>query len=275
MLRTRVRSAILFGPIAILIVAPGGWWTLAVMFFVACLAAFEFARLMIRGEHRPTLAFIIAVEAVFFLDAAWPDGQILRPLLLAVMVVTLSIQLFRKDLVQPTVDWALSLAGGLYFGWLLAHFVYLRRLPAGLAWILAALLVTWACDSGAYFVGRAVGRHKLCPRLSPGKTWEGIAGGLLGALAAGALVGWLGMRFLGGVGLVPGLMLGLVVSVVSPFGDLVISMMKREVGAKDSGTLIPGHGGILDRTDSLLFVVTAAYYLAIWLQNGVLAGRHW
>ena len=275
MLRTRIRSAMLFGPIAILIVLPGGWWTLVGMFAVACWAAFEFSRLMSQGGHRPSLAFLVAVEAVFFLDAAWPVGQALQPALLAVMLVTISIQLFRKDLTQPTVDWALSLAGGVYFGWLLVHFVYVRQLPGGLAWILSALLVTWACDSGAYFVGRAIGRHKLYPRLSPGKTWEGIAGGVGGGLLAGALVGCLSEHFLGSIGLLPGVALGLMVSIVSPIGDLVISMMKREVGAKDSGSVIPGHGGVLDRTDSLLFVVTATFYLATWLQSGVQLNWPW
>ena len=268
MLRTRVRSALVFGPVAILAVALGGWWTLIGIAGVACLAVFEFGRMMARGGHRLPLFTMAAVALTFFVDAALPESNVLRPLLLVCMLVSASAQLFRKDAEHPTVDWALSLVGGVYFGWLLAHFVYLRNLPDGLAWVLAALLVTWACDSGAYFLGRTVGRHKLCPRLSPGKTWEGIVGGVAGGLVAGAVAGWLAMRFLGVIGVAHGLVLGLLVAIVSPFGDLVISMMKREVGVKDSGTLIPGHGGILDRTDSLLFVVTATYYLALWLGNG-------
>jgi phosphatidate cytidylyltransferase len=266
MLHTRVRSAALFGPIAILIVALGEWWTLAGMFVVAGLAVSEFTRLMSRGGHQPSFVFMMGVVGVFFLDAALPGKGILLSLLLAVVVVTITAQLFRKDVMQPTVGWALSIAGGLYFGWLLVHFVYLRQLPDGLSWILATLLVTWASDSGAYFVGRFAGRHKLCPRLSPKKTWEGIAGGIAGGLVVGVLVGWVAMRVSGAIGPLPGLALGLLAAIVSPLGDLVVSMMKREVGAKDSGNLIPGHGGILDRTDSLLFVVPATYYLASWLQ---------
>jgi phosphatidate cytidylyltransferase len=180
-------------------------------------------------------------------------------------MLSLAWQLFQARLAAPTVDWALAVAGGLYLGVLSAHVVRLRALPDGLAWTMLALLVTWSSDSGAYFVGRAWGRRKLCPRLSPGKTWEGIAGGLAASLLAGALLGYLLIQTLGAVGPVHGLAVGLLVAIISPLGDLAESMMKREVHAKDSGSLIPGHGGVWDRIDSLLFVIPATYYYAVWI----------
>jgi phosphatidate cytidylyltransferase len=159
----------------------------------------------------------------------------------------------------------LTLAGGLYIGWGLGHLVALRQLPDGLAWVWLALLATWAADSMAYFVGRAIGRHKLWPRHSPKKTWEGFIAGIGGGLIGAAIV----IPF-SQIGWVTGLVAGAIVPIVALFGDLSISMMKRHVGVKDSSNLMPGHGGFLDRADSLLFVSVVIYYYAVWI--GVLWG---
>ncbi len=264
MLRTRVRSALLFGPAAILVVGLGGWWTFAGMLAVAWLCAYEFQGMMKHGGHSPSLPLMVVIIAIPFAQAALPQLSIARPALLFFLLVSLALHLLRAPSSSPTVDWALVVAGGLYLGWLTAHFVYLRWLPDGLAWITAAVATTWLSDSGAYFVGRSLGRHKLCPQLSPSKTWEGLLGGVLAGLLGGTLVGGLLMVLLGDVGWLPGLALGGLVSILAPLGDLTISMMKREVDVKDCSNLIPGHGGILDRMDSLLFVVPATYYLVAW-----------
>ena len=169
--------------------------------------------------------------------------------------------------------WAVTLAGAIYIGGLLMHFVQLRQiaLPVlrpgpldglqiapGAAWIYATFAVTWAADSGAYFAGRAFGRHKMSPLLSPKKTWEGFAGGLLASIGAGVgIVALLGLP----VSLTVGVLLGAIGAVGGTFGDLAESMLKRQAGVKDSGALIPGHGGLLDRIDSLLFTGPLVYYL--------------
>ena len=125
----------------------------------------------------------------------------------------------------------------------------------GAAWLLIVLLGTAACDTGAYFVGSAVGRHKLIPHISPGKTWEGLLGGALGGIAAAlALSGALRLDTWQAA------LLGLVVCASAVLGDLTESLLKRAAGVKDSGNLIPGHGGILDRVDSILFVLVAVYW---------------
>lgn len=143
--------------------------------------------------------------------------------------------------------------------------VMLRELPAsqgadpllGAQMVFYATLVTWATDSGAYLAGVSLGRHPLLPRVSPSKTWEGAVGGLVGA----TLVGWLCARGFA-VFMTPlaGATLGLVVGLAAQLGDLVESLLKRDAGTKDSAELIPGHGGILDRFDSLLFTVPVTYY---------------
>jgi phosphatidate cytidylyltransferase len=140
----------------------------------------------------------------------------------------------------------------------------LLGLPGGPQWVLFAFLIVWLADTGAYFVGRTLGRHKLAPSVSPGKTWEGVAGGML----ASGLVGYAGSVWFD---LAPGLMIPLVLvcGSVSVIGDLTVSVFKREAGLKDSGWILPGHGGILDRMDSL---TAAAPILALGLQTAGLVG---
>jgi phosphatidate cytidylyltransferase len=126
----------------------------------------------------------------------------------------------------------------------------------GPAWVALAIAMTFANDTGAYFAGRALGRHKLAPALSPGKTIEGAVGGLAAALTVTFVAGWAFMPYLS---LGERLAIGVVASVVGPAGDLMESLIKRSAGVKDSGRVIPGHGGVLDRIDALLFVGAYVY----------------
>jgi phosphatidate cytidylyltransferase len=211
--------------------------------------------------------------------AGWSAGIVVATVLLPLLVV-----IFRADHRGALTDWALTVAGGLYIALPAAHFVLLRELAGatgtsldrvdasgawqysggavlalGLAWYLLAQIVTWLTDVGAYLVGRTWGRRKLAPVVSPGKSVEGALGGLVG----GALAAW-GAAAAFGLPVAPlaALAGGAVLSALGQLGDLAESLLKRQAGVKDSGTLIPGHGGILDRIDSLLFVATATYYLA-------------
>ena len=127
------------------------------------------------------------------------------------------------------------------------------------AWVWLALLSTWGSDTLAYFVGRAIGQHKLWPRHSPKKTWEGLFGGIAGGIIGAAIV-----AAFSDLGWTTALIIGAIIPVAGLFGDLSISMMKRHVGVKDSSNLFPGHGGFLDRIDSLLFVSVVTFYYAVW-----------
>jgi phosphatidate cytidylyltransferase len=141
----------------------------------------------------------------------------------------------------------------------------------GLWWTALALSSTWLADTGAYFAGRAWGRQKLSPLASPSKTWAGFVGGVVLGTLGGAGLAILLRLVAGALGqytvmtIWDGLALGVLVSLLSPLGDLGESMIKRYVGAKDSGRLIPGHGGMFDRIDSLLWAAVIAFYYAVWI----------
>jgi phosphatidate cytidylyltransferase len=160
---------------------------------------------------------------------------------------------------------ALLIFGLLYVALLLIHLPWLRELPYGREWIFLVLLIVMAGDTGAYFTGISIGRRKLYPAVSPNKSVEGAVGGLIGSL----LGAWLAKTwFFPALSTIDVLALGLGLGVLGQIGDLFESMLKRSFGVKDSGALIPGHGGILDRLDSLLFAFAPAYYYAFWVFPG-------
>jgi len=182
-----------------------------------------------------------------------------------VMVALADALLFEPELARTPQRVGIAVLGAVYPGILMAMVVRLRQLPDGVAWLLLTLVVTWLNDTGAYFAGRAYGRRKLYPRISPSKTWEGAIGGLaasvLGAILVKAL-GWLPqLPWWGSV------IVGAGAAVLGPLGDLSESMLKRAYGAKDSSGLLPGHGGVLDRVDALLFTAPFVLFCASFLPD--------
>ncbi len=169
-------------------------------------------------------------------------------------IIILTYSLFVTD--KPVHTWLTTSIGAIYLGLMLGQVVGLRFLPNGFWYVLLGFGVTWANDSAAYFTGVTIGKHKLWPRLSPKKTWEGTIGGWIAASLAGAFLVWV-MPV--GIGPVFGAIAGFIMGVLALFGDLSISMIKRQVGVKDTGHIFPGHGGMLDRLDSLLFTLPFLY----------------
>ena len=256
----RSLSAVILIPMVLWATYAGGICFFAIILVVASVAGYEFFQMMKLGGYEPSLLVGLPLIWLLLVDARYPGWQLARPALTGAMVLSLSWQLFKNDTTTPTVDWALTIVGALYLGWMAGHFISLRDAPQGLEWTVLMLLATWATDTGAYFIGLSLGRHKFFPRLSPKKTWEGTIGGWFCGVAGTLLVGvYIGLGF------VHSLILGALVSAFLPVGDLAVSMMKRQVGVKDTSGLIPGHGGMLDRIDSLLFAVVVVYYYARWV----------
>jgi phosphatidate cytidylyltransferase len=176
------------------------------------------------------------------------------------MALFIRTLLVRDELQNALEVVAYTLVGLFFVAWLLAHLVLLRGMEAGRFYILFLFLVIWAGDTAAYYVGKAVGRHKLAPRISPGKTIEGAVAGLGGSLAMAFLARW---WFLSGFSVMDALLLGVLLSVMGQLGDLSESLVKRRAEVKDSGKIILGHGGLLDRLDSLIFSAPLLYYYII------------
>ena len=184
----------------------------------------------------------------------------------AIMLLSALVFLFRiKDIRHSSGEVALYLMGFLYVPLLLGHLMLLRALPFGIQWVFLLLVIVMAGDSGAYYIGSSFGRRKLYPVVSPNKSVEGSLGGI-----AGSLCGALAAKYLFFQQLTPAdvVMTALLFGILGQLGDLFESLLKRSFGVKDSGRIIPGHGGILDRLDSILFAAPAAFYYALFMFAG-------
>jgi len=186
-------------------------------------------------------------------------------LLTTAVMIPLIILLWRKGKENAFANWTWTIAGILYIGWLLSYFVALRNLDDGRGWVFLALLLTFASDISAYLVGRTFGRHKMAPYISPNKTWEGAIGSVIGTIIISVAVV---IVFSLPVSYWMAVILGILISGFGQLGDLVKSLFKRNMTVKDSGNIIPGHGGFLDRTDSIAFTGVIVYYFVAFVTPG-------
>jgi len=195
-----------------------------------------------------------------------PSRNVVLPLVMTVLVMSAGVASLRfgRELRVAFARAAAVVFGVWYVAWLLGHFVLLRGLPGGERWVVFVLAVTWIGDAAAYYVGRAVGGPPLAPVISPKKTVAGGIGGVVGS-AATAVLGALWL--VDGVTWSEAAALGAGMGVVGMMGDLVESMIKRSAGVKDSGNLIPWHGGILDKIDGLLFTAPMLYYYLLLMKG--------
>jgi phosphatidate cytidylyltransferase len=269
MLRQRVLVTAVLLPIGLALIYLGGIPFLLFITLFLSLAAWEYARLFQKGGYLPAKVLVvlgtIAITLGRGLDGFESAHWILGFFVLVSMVFHLVAYERGRD--QAGTDFAITLSGPLYIGWLGAYLVSLRALPDGMAWFLVALPSIWAADSGAYFYGRKFGRHKLSPRLSPKKSWEGyIAGVISGTLIGLAFAAIASSQLPPSAGFAPlrGAILGFVLALITPLGDLGESMIKRQVGVKDSSKLFPGHGGAFDRIDSWIWGAILSYYIITW-----------
>ncbi len=260
MLRQRLLSAIIFVPPLLAIVWLGEPWFSALVALAAFVGALEFYRLASPWPWRPLGILGALGAALLVLSGHWPEA--VAPILAGLVMASLLGLVLASRVENAFNAWAWTLAGALYVGWLLRYAVLIRASDGGREWALLALLSAFACDSGAYLVGRAFGRRPLLSAISPGKTWEGAGGGFLWAVGAVPLLSWLlGLPMAWG----QALFLGGAIGVFAQMGDLGESLLKRSAGVKDAGHLIPGHGGLLDRLDSVVFTLPVVYYYMIWV----------
>jgi phosphatidate cytidylyltransferase len=242
----------------------GGWFYFIPLLLIIGLATLEYVHLFGELGWRVPRRILLPTVFVQLIVAQWSDLNLFAPALAGSLFVAMGYALwsYERRLSNSVIaEWMAVMAGILLLGWLSAHFFRLRGLgEMAYQWTILAMLATWLADSAAYLIGTWRGKHKLAPRLSPNKTVEGYAAGILLGTPLTALI-----AVLLNLPLLPALVLGLLISVISPAGDLAISLLKREAGAKDSGHMLPGHGGALDRIDSLIWSVTIAYYFVSYL----------
>lgn len=239
---------------------------LVVVSLMVLTGLYEFYRLLEHKGFQPAKIVGIACGVAITGYAYFRTGIYGNFLLAAALLLMMTVELVRREVAQAVLHISTTIFGVLYVGWLGSHLILLRELPrlAGLDYAMGAdfvylvVFLTWSCDSGAYLVGRTFGRTPLFPSVSPKKSREGAVGGVLFAL----LAAYISHRTFAAdfLDLQPALLLGALAAVAGQTGDLVESLMKRDVDVKDSASLLPGHGGALDRFDSLFFAAPLLYY---------------
>ena len=290
-LTKRVAVAAVGIPIAVFVLFLGGWALAFLLALIAALGAAEFIRIARHKEVYPVPALTIGGAVAFLVIAALlPTPLMSAPwfwlLMTALLILATSAVIWTRGVEgRPLASGAATLLGALLTGGTLTYAIFLRNALghspyrfesgdlnsvivggwAGFAVVAFPLAVTWINDTFAYFGGRRFGKHKLIPRVSPGKTREGTVAGLIGSVLTAYLYGhfvfelWLGLPF----GIVAGVVGGVLLSAGAVIGDLAESLLKREAGVKDSGALLPGHGGVLDRFDALYFTLPIAYWFLL------------
>lgn len=270
MLAKRLLVTIILLPVGLAIIWLGGVAYTITIALILCLAAWEYSRLFRAVGLQPASVLLISGVLLLTIGRAW-NGFESAPWMLSLLTLAAMgyhLLAYERGQEQPGTNFAVTLAGIFYLGWIGAYLISLRSLPQGVWWFLLVLPSVWIADSGAYMIGRSLGRHKLCPRLSPKKTWEGYIAGIITGTLGAALLASLWRISAGPETAITtgnGALLGLILSVTTTLGDLGESMIKRQAGIKDSSHLIPGHGGVFDRIDSWLWAGVIGYYVIVWL----------
>ncbi|HAE86387.1 MAG TPA: hypothetical protein DCG78_07810 [Anaerolineaceae bacterium] len=265
MLSVRVKSALVFVPLLLLISWLGGLVYFIFILVMLGIGTWEYWRLLKTMGYDVSFPLMLAgVELLLILRQVngFAGSDIA---LLVILGASAIFSLIRYDKVeaQSVLTFGLHVSGILYLGWLGGYFLSLAALPKGNWWVMVTLALVWMADLGGYIFGAKWGRHKMSLRLSPRKTWEGYLGGVIFGVGSGLILSLALRLVLPELALWEGAVMGLVLALVTPLGDLFISMLKRAAGVKDSGTLIPGHGGILDRADTWLWAMMLGYYLVL------------
>ena len=261
---TRFKSALVFVPLILAVSYVGGAVYGVFMLAVLGIGTWEYWRLLKTMGYYVSFPLMLGGVLALLLLRLFTGFTFMDLAMVVILVASaiLSLHRFEKQDAQAVLTFALHVSGILYIGWLGGYFFSLRSLPNGAWWTMLSIGLVMLVDLGAYAIGVKFGKHKIFPRLSPRKSWEGYAGGILFGAGFGALLGLILTPVMPELTVWEGALMGLVIGALAPFGDIFVSMLKRIAGVKDSGTLIPGHGGILDRTDTWIWTAMLGYYLS-------------
>lgn len=258
-LKTRLITGSLLSALTLYLVWAGLYHFTGLVLFFAIIGQHEYQKFAEQKGFSPSRGLGLVMTLAILISSVFYSVTLVNEIMLLGMIVTFTVMLLRPHKrVSPFLDAALTTMGVIYVAWFFSYVIHIRKLPEGAALITLLLFGSAFTDMGGYFVGRKFGKTKLYPRVSPKKTVEGAIGGIFTAMAACS-----------GVGLVCGLpyqhclVAGVIIAISGSFGDLFESSLKRDVGVKDSGTAIPGHGGALDRFDSLAFAAPIFYLYAV------------
>ncbi len=260
----RTLASIIAIPVIVVAVWFGEPWLTLLVAAWGVGAAWEFYHIIEKSKGLAPLTVFGMLWTLLFIISPHAAGinifQKIQPaslLLTTAVIIPLIILLWRKGKDNAFTNWAWTVGGILYIGWLMSSFVFLRKLDGGHGgWVFLALLCTFSSDTSAYLLGRVLGKHKMAPYVSPNKTWEGAAAGVAGAVVVSLLVVFFFHLPLNNW---QAASLGILISIFGQMGDLVKSLFKRNMQVKDSGRVLPGHGGFLDRMDSLAFAGVLVY----------------
>ena len=266
-MRRRLITALALALIGVPAILLGGilYYLLMGTFLIG--AAWEYVHLFRAIKFDPNMIVTVGgVAVVTFARMFFP--QYAQPVFAIAILLAMAVHLlaYERGRDQSALDFGITVGGIVYIGWIGSYLLDLRNLPEGGWWFMLVMFCVWAGDSGAYSIGRAYGKHKMAPRLSPKKSWEGYAAGIFTSVLVGAFFSYafssIGLSPLHGlVDPMQGAALGLVISALTPLGDLGESMFKRQSGLKDSSNIFPGHGGFLDRIDSWLWGAALGYFI--------------
>jgi len=260
----RTLTALVLAAIGLPATIYGGVFFWLMMAFFLTFAAWEYTTLMRGAKWQPSAAITVSgVLAILIARTHYPayESAVLTAAIFIAMIYHLIT--FERGRDKAATDFAITVAGLVYMGWIGSYLVKLRALPDGVWWFFLVLPATWLADSGAYFIGKNFGQRKLSPRLSPKKTWEGYWGGVFFGTLGGFLFAWLWRDHIP-VSLLDGTLIGLAMALLTTFGDLGESMIKRQAKIKDSSHIFPGHGGVFDRIDTWLWASALGYYIITW-----------
>lgn len=274
-MRRRTLTALALTAIGLPAIIYGGVFYFILMTIFLVGGAWEFVRMYRAVQYEPhewvTVGgvLLIATARFFFVDAAIP-----LLVFLILLAMTIHLVAFERGRDQAALDFCVTVAGIVYVGWLGSYLIDLRNHFGNLGgwWLMIVLPIVWAGDTGAYSIGAVYGKHKMAPRLSPKKSWEGYFAGVFTSVLIGAFFSYafsamgMGPQPLAGlINPMQGAFLGLVIGALAPLGDLGESMFKRQSGLKDSSNIFPGHGGFLDRIDSWIWGAAIGYFMIKFL----------